>query len=302
MSWCAAPCRRLTVVYPKARESRWRPATRDSDILGVADGLTFRRLRPEFHERALDLLAHSFAREPSTRHWSHRHRLTEEDWREFTDAFLDECEHNCLSVVATVDSISYESAQARAPQVAAALLARDFLAPWPAGFSERFESRFGPLLAVLRSLDSAWYREHPEAIEIASPAVGCDAATVNGDACAEEAGADACSGSAERAAHRSRNYCVDLWMGGVEDSLGMKRAGRVFEHLVRHGEELARRQGYQWAVGEATGGYSQGLFASMEFRPLYETDYCEFEWEGTYPFASSSRPPHTKWVFCEKRL
>eukprot|EP00013_Stygamoeba_regulata_P028361 CAMPEP_0177653886 /NCGR_PEP_ID=MMETSP0447-20121125/13990_1 /TAXON_ID=0 /ORGANISM="Stygamoeba regulata, Strain BSH-02190019" /LENGTH=368 /DNA_ID=CAMNT_0019157403 /DNA_START=250 /DNA_END=1356 /DNA_ORIENTATION=+ len=278
--------RHLTVVYPQSQASNGATRAssgraRDSDILGVADGLTFRRLRPEFHVAALDLLAHSFALEPSTSHWSHRHRLTEEDWREFTDAFLDECEHNCLSVVATVDTISHRSTEAKAPKLAAALLARDFLAPWPQGFAARFESRFGPLLAVLNSLDRAWYREHPET-----------AAPVE----------DALPSVVEQQTSRQRGYCVDLWMGGVAEWLDTERAGRVIEHLVTHGEELARRQGYRWAVGEATGGYSQSLFAHMGYRPLLETNYRDFVWQGERPFASSERPPHHKWVFCEKQL
>jgi ribosomal protein S18 acetylase RimI-like enzyme len=217
--------------------------------------MTYRIAEPRDRQTVLSLLAQSFVHEPSTAGCT-LERPSYDQWRQFTDFFLDECVNNGLSVVA-IDE------QNKTRPVIGAFIVRDFLAPLSPEF-EAFvpDSPFAPAAMALQELDEAWLARHPE---IPANATG---------------------------------RVADLWMLGVK--AGYTRQG-VATTLTRHALDLVTQAGFDYAVVECTGAYSQRIMTSLEFEPVHELPYSGFLWQGEPVFQNVS-PPHTKWVIYEKQV
>jgi len=148
--------------------------------------------------------------------------------------------------------------------VAGAFINRDFLRPPDPSFAELFteSSPFGPVAKALEIIDEAWFAQHPEIDRTRTGRV------------------------------------VDLWMVGVHP--GYRGCGIAAE-LTRRSLQRVAQAGFEYAVIECTGAYSQRLMAEAGCTPVFELPYADFFWKGEAVFKNVP-PPHTKWVICEKKL
>jgi GNAT superfamily N-acetyltransferase len=148
--------------------------------------------------------------------------------------------------------------------VVGALITTDFLTP-PDPQCEAFVAQidaFGPIAAAVDALDKAWFEKH----------------------------SDIAAGQTGRVA--------DLWMGGVRPAY--RKCG-IITQLVRICIEQATKAGFEYAIAECTGAYSQHLVEAAGFTSVYELPYADFLWEGEAIFKNVPAP-HAKWAIYEKRL
>jgi len=153
--------------------------------------------------------------------------------------------------------------QSKNRPVVGAFIVRDFLAPLSSE-CETFiaDSPFAPIATVLQKLDDAWFAQH---IEFQNKPTGCVA---------------------------------DLWMLGVHP---------VYTHqgiattLSQQALQQVTQAGFDYAVVECTGAYSQRIMTSLNFKSVCELPYSDFLWEGEAIFQDTI-PPHSKWVMYEKQL
>lgn len=148
--------------------------------------------------------------------------------------------------------------------VAGAFINRDFLRPPNPGFSAFIAdpSPFGPIARALESIDEAWFARHPEI-------------------------------------DRSETGRVaDLWMLGVHPDY---RGHGIASVLTRHSLDRVARAGFEYAVIECTGAFSQRVMEAAGCTAVFELPYADFLWKGEAIFKAVP-PPHTKWVIYEKKL
>lgn len=148
--------------------------------------------------------------------------------------------------------------------VAGAFINRDFLRPPDPRFFEFFDdaSAFGPIAKALEIIDEAWFAKHPEI-------------------------------------HRTQTGRVaDLWMVGVDPEY---RGRGIASTLARLSLDRVARAGFEYAVIECTGAFSQRAMEAAGCTPVFELPYSDFLWKGEAVFRNVP-PPHTRWVIYEKRL
>lgn len=148
--------------------------------------------------------------------------------------------------------------------VVGALITRDFLTP-PDRQCEAYVARinaFGPIAAAVDLLDRAWFKRHP----------------------------DITVGQTGRV--------VDLWMGGVRP--GYQNRG-IATKLGKMSLAQAARAGFDYAIAECTGAYSQHLVKATGFTAVHELAYADFLWKGEAIFKNVAAP-HNKWAIYEKKL
>lgn len=165
----------------------------------------------------------------------------------------------------TTNSLSAVALDARdGKTVVGALITTDFLTP-PDPRCEAFVARidaFGPIEAAVDALDKAWFEKH----------------------------SDITVGQTGRVA--------DLWMGGVRPEF---RKSGIVTQLVRRCVDQATEAGFEYAIAECTGAYSQRLVETAGFTPVYELPYADFLWQGEAIF-NNVPAPHNKWAIYEKKL
>lgn len=148
--------------------------------------------------------------------------------------------------------------------VAGAFINRDFLTPPDERFIEFVEepSPFGPIAQALEIIDEAWFAKHPEI-------------------------------------HRTQTGRVaDLWMVGVHPEY---RGHGIASKLARLSLERVARAGFEYAIIECTGAFSQHAMEAAGCTAVFELPYADFLWKGEAIFKNVP-PPHTKWVIYEKKL
>lgn len=149
-------------------------------------------------------------------------------------------------------------------RVAGVFINRDFLRPVPAGLQEFTvdPSPMAPLIRALVLIDEAWFERHPE-IPRDTP-----------------------------------GKVADLWMVGVRRDY----AGRgIASRLARYSTERVAEAGFDYAIVECTGAFSQRLIEREGFRTVHALPYKDLLWNGEAVFRNVP-PPHTKWVIYEKDL
>lgn len=148
--------------------------------------------------------------------------------------------------------------------VAGAFINRDFLRPTDPGFFEFIAqpSPFGPIAKALDIIDEAWFAKHPEIDR-------------------EETG-----------------RVADLWMLGVHPHY---RGHGIASELTRRSLDRVARAGFEYAVIECTGAFSQRVMEAAGCTAVFELPYDDFLWKGEAVFKDVP-PPHTKWVIYEKKL
>lgn len=165
----------------------------------------------------------------------------------------------------TTNGLSAVALDARnANTVVGVLITRDFLTP-PDPQCEAYVAQidaFGPIEAAVDLLDKAWFERHP----------------------------DLAAGQTGRV--------VDLWMGGVRP--GYRERG-IATGLGRICLERASRAGFEYAIAECTGAYSQHLVEAAGFSSVHELPYADFLWNGEAIFKNVPGP-HDKWAIYEKAL
>jgi GNAT superfamily N-acetyltransferase len=145
-----------------------------------------------------------------------------------------------------------------------ALITTDFLTPADPqceAFVAQIDA-FGPIAAAVDTLDKAWFEKH----------------------------SDIAAGHTGRVA--------DLWMGGVAPAY---RKFGIITQLVRICIDQATKAGFEYAIAECTGAYSQHLVEAAGFTSVYELPYADFLWKGEAIFKNVPAP-HAKWAIYEKRL
>ncbi|MCP3953174.1 MAG: GNAT family N-acetyltransferase, partial [Desulfobacterales bacterium] len=91
---------------------------------------------------------------------------------------------------------------------------------------------------------------------------------------------------------------ADLWMLGVHpDYLGRGIASR----LARLSLEQVAQAGFEYAIVECTGAFSQHAMQAAGCNPVYELPYTDLFWNGEAVFRNVPAP-HTKWVIYENKL
>lgn len=148
--------------------------------------------------------------------------------------------------------------------VAGAFINRDFLrSPDPRIFKFVDDpSPFGPVAKALEIIDEAWFAKHPEI-------------------------------------HRTQTGRVaDLWMVGVHPDY---RGHGIASRLVRLSLQQVAQAGFEYAVIECTGAYSQRAMEAAGCSSVYELPYADFVWKGETIFKNVP-PPHSKWAIYEKKL
>ncbi len=148
--------------------------------------------------------------------------------------------------------------------VAGAFINRDFLRPPDPRFLEFIDgsSPFGPIAKALEIIDEAWFAQHPEIQRTQTGRV------------------------------------VDLWMVGVDPEY---RGRGIASKLARLSLDRVAQAGFEYAVIECTGAFSQHAMESAGCTPVFELPYTDFLWNGEAIFRNVP-PPHTKWVIYEKKL
>jgi ribosomal protein S18 acetylase RimI-like enzyme len=148
--------------------------------------------------------------------------------------------------------------------VAGALINRDFLNPLPLGFTNliRDPSPFAPLINALDIIDEAWFKMHPE---------------IKRD---------------------EQDKVADLWMVGVHPEY---RDCGIASNLALHSLEHVARAGFEYAIVECTGAFTQRLFKKVGCSPVFALPYKDLLWKGEAVFRNVP-PPHTKWEIYEKKL
>lgn len=148
-------------------------------------------------------------------------------------------------------------------RIVGAFINRDFLGPLPEGLMEFIESSpFAPVIGAILELDDRWFEAHPEIPK------------------------------------DQKGRVVDLWMVGV---CPQYRGHQIANHLTELSLEVVAQAGFDMAVVEATGAFSQAAMIKAGCRPVYELAYKDFLWNGKAVFAEVP-PPHSKWVIMEKNL
>jgi GNAT superfamily N-acetyltransferase len=165
----------------------------------------------------------------------------------------------------TSNSLSAVALDARdGNTVLGALITTDFLAPPDpqcAAFVAQIDA-FGPIEAAIDTLDKAWFEKH----------------------------SDIAAGQTGRVA--------DLWMGGVRPEY---RKGGIITRLAGISIDQATKAGFEYAVAECTGAYSQRLVEAAGFSSVYELPYADFFWKGKAIF-NNVPAPHNKWAIYEQKL
>lgn len=148
--------------------------------------------------------------------------------------------------------------------VAGAFINRDFFNPLPPGLGEYVAepSNLAPGIAAIDAIDAAWIERRPE---IDRTQLG---------------------------------RVVDLWMGGVYPAY---RGRQIFNHLTDLSLQVVTEAGFDYAVIEATGAFSQAAMDRAGCQAVYSLPYTEFLWRGEAVFQNVP-PPHSKWVIYEKKL
>lgn len=148
--------------------------------------------------------------------------------------------------------------------VAGAFINRDFLRP-PDPRIIAFVSEpspFAPIVGALDIIDEAWFAAHP----------GID--------------------------RTETGRVVDLWMVGVHPGY---RGHRIASNLSALSLQHVARAGFDYAVVECTGAFSQRAMQAAGCTAVYELPYVDFRWHGEAIFRNVPGP-HTKWVIYEKKL
>jgi GNAT superfamily N-acetyltransferase len=123
-------------------------------------------------------------------------------------------------------------------------------------------SPFGPIVSALEVIDEAWFAKHPEV-------------------------------------DRSETGRVaDLWMLGVHPDY---RGHGIASELTRLSLERVARAGFEYAVVECTGAFSQRVMEAAGCTAVFELPYADFLWKGEAIFKDVPAP-HCKWVIYEKKL
>ncbi len=148
--------------------------------------------------------------------------------------------------------------------VVGALITRDFLMPPDPRCIEFVEATpsFAPIVEVLDRIDAAWFEKH----------------------------SDFSPGQPGRVA--------DLWMGGVK--LAHRNHG-IASKLGRLSLDRLTDAGFEYAIAECTGAYSQHLVKSAGFDTVFELPYVDFLWKGEAVFQNVPAP-HRHWGIYEKPL
>lgn len=148
--------------------------------------------------------------------------------------------------------------------VAGAFINRDFLRPPDPRIIEFVSepSPFAPVVGALDVIDKAWFAVHPE---IDRTEVG---------------------------------RVVDLWMVGVHPGY---RGRRIASSLSTLSLQHVAKAGFDYAIVECTGAFSQSAMQAAGCTSVYELPYTDFRWHGEAVFRDVPGP-HAKWVIYEKKL
>jgi len=148
--------------------------------------------------------------------------------------------------------------------VAGAFINRDFLTPPDPRFLEFLDdpSPFGPIARALEIIDEAWFARHPEIPRTQAGRV------------------------------------ADLWMVGVHPRY---RGLGIAAELARRSLDRVARAGFEYAIVECTGAFSQRAMEAAGCTSVFELPYADFLWKGK-PVFGNVPPPHIKWVIYEKKL
>jgi len=91
--------------------------------------------------------------------------------------------------------------------------------------------------------------------------------------------------------------CLHLYMLGVD----ARFAGRgIAQRLVQTCLANGRKKGYQWALTEATGTVSQGIFRKLGFADRFQASYRDYRYQGHAVFASI--PGHGGTILMDRPL
>jgi GNAT superfamily N-acetyltransferase len=148
--------------------------------------------------------------------------------------------------------------------VAGAFINRDFLRPLPPGLETFIQdpSPFAPIVETLVTIDEAWFAQHPE---IERTEIG---------------------------------RVADLWMLGV--SPVYSRRG-IASQLTELSLRRVRQAGFEFAIVECTGAYSQRTMERAGCACISELPYTKLIWKGQAVFRNVAEP-HSKWAIYEKDL
>lgn len=148
--------------------------------------------------------------------------------------------------------------------VAGAFINRDFLTPPDPRILEftAEPSPFAPIAGALDIIDEAWFASHPEIDR------------------------------------HETGRVADLWMVGVHPDY---RGCNIASLLAVHSLKRTAKAGFEYAIVECTGAFSQHVMQAAGCRPVHEIAYADFRWRGKAVFRNVPAP-HTKWVIYEKKL
>ncbi len=148
--------------------------------------------------------------------------------------------------------------------VAGAFINRDFLTPPDPRILEftAEPSPFAPIAGALDIIDEAWFAAHPEIDR------------------------------------HETGRVADLWMVGVHPDY---RGRNIASMLATYSLKRTAKAGFEYAVVECTGAFSQHAMQAAGCRSVHELSYADFRWHGKAIFRNVPAP-HTKWVIYEKNL
>ena len=122
----------------------------------LSDGdLVYIVLTPSFQKEAFDIIADSFADEPSSVHIEPSREARLAQWQVFAEFFAEECAENGNSIVC-IDSTN--------GKIAGVFWVRDFMLDLPATFSVSVDnlSCISPVIEVLTKLDNSYHELRPD--------------------------------------------------------------------------------------------------------------------------------------------
>ncbi len=148
--------------------------------------------------------------------------------------------------------------------VVGAFINRDFLTPTDPRVIDLMQatSPLAPIAQALEIIDDAWFQKHPEIPRNESGRV------------------------------------AELWMVGVHPVF---RGHHIAATLSKRALEQVAGAGFEYAVVECTGAFSQHAMEAAGCTAVYALDYGDFLWNGEAIFKDVPAP-HSKWVIYEKRL
>ena len=91
---------------------------------------------------------------------------------------------------------------------------------------------------------------------------------------------------------------VDLWMIAVAPEA---RNQGIANHLTRLSLEVAKAKGFELAIIECTGFFSQSAAEKAGFKPMSELYYIDYKVDGEIPLQEVPSP-HVKMIIYEKKL